>query len=168
MLQNSGRTANKGRAYSPRKINIREPLSRFLIVCEGAQTEPNYFEGFRAPGLVIRIEGIGHNTLSLVKKTTELRKDEDYDQVWCVFDKDENSSESFNADLTLAARNNIQVAYSNEAFELCYLLHFDYINTGPLSIHRQIGSASCCKISEEQQTDVPNVGSNPGNGHKEC
>ena len=52
-----------------------------------------------------------------------------YDQVWCVFDKNSFPKEHFNSALALAEKNKIKVAYSNEAFELWYLLHFNYIET---------------------------------------
>ncbi|MGM9506632.1 RloB family protein [Larkinella sp. GY13] len=38
---------------------------------------------------------------------------------------------SYNESIDLARRNGFQVAYSNQAFELWLLLHFDYIS-GPL------------------------------------
>ena len=46
-----------------------------------------------------------------------------------VFDKDSFSSNNFNAAILLAENNNIKVGWSNEAFELWYLLHFQYRNT---------------------------------------
>jgi hypothetical protein len=39
------------------------------------------------------------------------------------------SAEDFNNALQLAADKGIRVAYSNQAFELWYLLHFHYYNT---------------------------------------
>ena len=32
-----------------RRINAIEPNQRFLIVCEGKETEKHYFEAFRVP-----------------------------------------------------------------------------------------------------------------------
>jgi hypothetical protein len=49
-----------------------------------------------------------------------------YDEVWCVLDRDSFPIENFNNALELAKNNNIAVAYSNEAFEIWYLLHFHY------------------------------------------
>lgn len=122
----------RARGYSPRKTNTRETIHKFLIVCEGEQTEPNYFKKFRVPKQVARVDvrGLGANTESLVRRAMILRNEDDYDQVWCVFDRDSFRAESFNAALRLAGREAIQVAYSNEAFELWYLLHFHYFNTG--------------------------------------
>jgi hypothetical protein len=115
-----------------RKINRFEKSPKFLIVCEGERTEPNYFKAFRPTGMVKEIEiyGEGYNTLSLVRKTIELADGIDYDQIWCVFDRDSFPPETFNAAVELARQHGFHVAYSNEAFELWYLLHYHYYNTG--------------------------------------
>lgn len=47
-----------------------------------------------------------------------------YDRVWAVFDRDSFKSNSFNSAIFKARSNNICCAWSNEAFELWYLLHF--------------------------------------------
>ena len=57
-----------------RAVDVVAVRQRFLIVCEGSKTEPQYFEQFRVPGLVVKVEGIGMNTLSLVDKAIELSK----------------------------------------------------------------------------------------------
>ncbi|MCX6030999.1 MAG: RloB family protein [Chloroflexi bacterium] len=100
-----------------------------MIVCEGEKTEPNYFRSFRVPRDVVDVRGLGDNTLNLVKKALELRQDDDYDQVWCVFDRDDFPTQNFNAAVELAGNSGLHVAYSNEAFELWYLLHFNYHDT---------------------------------------
>lgn len=109
-----------------RRINFRDTRKRFLIVCEGEKTEPNYFRKFRVPSLVIDVFGEGYNTDSLVKITIKKKKEDSYDEVWCVFDRDSFPAQNFNNALILAQNNNISVAYSNEAFELWYILHFYY------------------------------------------
>jgi hypothetical protein len=120
------------RGYSPRKVNTREVKQRFLIVCEGAKTEPNYFRSFRVPKDVMEIEikGLGENPSKLVQSAKELASQDEYDQVWCVFDRNDWSLEDFNKAITQAKRLKFQVAYSNEAFELWYVLHFEFLNTG--------------------------------------
>ena len=121
----------KSRSYSKRQVETRELIERFLIVCEGEKTEPNYFESFRVPKYIRDICGLGANTVSLVKEAVKLRDDDgDYDQVWCVFDRDSFPAQNFNAAIALAKQEDIKVAYSNEAFELWYLLHFNYYDTG--------------------------------------
>ena len=120
----------RSRGYSPRKVDTRNLLSRFLIVCEGEKTEPNYFRCFRVPKNIVDVRGLGDNTLRLVQKTIEIAKKDNYDQIWCVFDRDSFPANDFNNALILAGQKGVRVAYSNEAFELWYLLHFHYYQTG--------------------------------------
>lgn len=123
--------SSRRRSYSDRKVGVREFVPRFLIVCEGEKTEPNYFRSFRVPGHVeVVVQGTGYNTVSLVRVAIGLKDTGDYDQIWCVFDRDSFPAESFNEAISLADRKGVKVAYSNEAFELWYLLHFDFLHTG--------------------------------------
>jgi hypothetical protein len=119
-------TNTKG--YSERKLNTREVKQRFLIVCEGTQTEPNYFRSFRVPKVVIDIEGLGRNPTQIVEYAIDRRSEDDFDQVWCVFDRDSFPVSDITKAVALAKKNNIQIAYSNEAFELWYILHFQFLN----------------------------------------
>lgn len=117
------------RAGGPQGRNVatRERRKRFLIVCEGARTEPNYFEGFRV-NADVTIEGPGVNTVDVVRKAQEINElqEDAFDEVWCVFDRDSFPAERFNAALEMASARGFHVAYSNEAFEIWYLLHFEY------------------------------------------
>lgn len=124
------RSSKNSQGYSARKVNTREIKQRFLIVCEGAKTEPNYFTSFRVPKVIIEIEGLGYNPSKLVEEAKILKSEDDYDRVWCVFDRDDCSKQDFNNAISNAKSCNIQVAYSNEAFELWYVLHFEFLNTG--------------------------------------
>ena len=122
------------RGYSPRKVDTREFKQRFLIVCEGSKTEPNYFRSFRVPKNVVEVDvrGLGEDPSRLVRSAQDLKnKDgDDYDQFWCVFDRDSWPLENFNNPISSATSQGFGVAYSNEAFELWYILHFEYLNTG--------------------------------------
>lgn len=111
-----------------RKKNFRPIRKIFLIVCEGEKTEPNYFSNFRVPKRIFDVVGIGANTESLVRKAIELKNKPgvSYDCVWCVFDRDSFPAVNFNNAFTLAQNNNIEIFYSNEAFEIWYLLHFHF------------------------------------------
>lgn len=115
-----------GRGYQSRRVNTREPLQRFLIVCEGERTEPAYFDGFRVPSVTIEIAGLGKDPFTLVEQAIDRHSKGLYDQVWCVFDRDDVPTNRFNQALDLARRRRIKTAYSNQAFELWYLLHFHY------------------------------------------
>lgn len=41
--------------------------------------------------------------------------------MWCVFDKDSFTNEQFNLAIINAEKDNIEVAWSDEAVELCIL-----------------------------------------------
>jgi hypothetical protein len=116
--------------YNKKKQNSREIVAYFLIVCEGEKTEPNYFKSFpKKIGKVvydIQFDGGGINTLKVVEKAIELRDNskQKYDRVWAVFDRDSFPANSFNSAILKAKANGIECAWSNQAFELWYLLHF--------------------------------------------
>ena len=116
-----------------RKIATRKVHLNYLIVCEGARTEPNYFNaligGRNSKVLDAEVLGKGQGTCRLVRTAIEERDKSliDYDRVWAVFDKDDFTD--FNEAIQLAAANDINAAWSNEAFELWYYLHFQYLDT---------------------------------------
>jgi RloB-like protein len=115
-----------------RKVGGRTQRAAFLIVCEGTRTEPNYFEALRTAFKLqsVEIDGTGKNTASLVKYAIE--RSDGRDQVWCVFDRDSFPPQNFNTAIQQARDAGLKVAYSNEAFEIWYLLHFDF-HTSALS-----------------------------------
>ena len=96
------RPGNRKRGVAPRRVDVREIRQRFLIVCEGERTEPNYFRAFRVPGLVVQVEGVARQALRLVEHAIELRAENEYDQVWCVFDRDDVPAGQFNEAVRLA------------------------------------------------------------------
>lgn len=120
--------------------NVRNKIVYFLIVCEGEKTEPNYFKSFKNREVAsyvceMDIHGEGRNTLGLVNECIKIRdkeisKGKDYDRIWVVFDRDSFKADHFDNAIKRAEANNIKCAWSNEAFELWYLLHFDNIEHG--------------------------------------
>lgn len=123
------RYARKEKRRKPRNIVVR-----ILIVCEGEKTEPNYFNAFREINqgtTIIEVEGCGMNASSVVKKAIELSEgsEQEYDRVWAVFDKDSFFSQRFNEAIAKALQAGIDCAWSNEAFELWFLYHFQYVDT---------------------------------------
>ena len=117
-----------------RKIGKRgKPKDRILIICEGEKTEPNYFRGFRVTSARIIIKGLGYDPSSLInfaneEKDLAKKEGEEYQQIWCVFDRDSFPTQNFNNAIRKAKRHGIKVAYSNEAFEIWYILHFNYFD----------------------------------------
>lgn len=127
------------RTEQKRKKNIRNKRKYYLIVCEGEATEPNYFEGLKQDlpkGILtayqIDIAGTGRNTQSLIDEAIRLQRAYEknttrkLDKLWVVFDKDSFSAQDFNGAIQRCLNSDIGCAWSNEAFELWYLLHFQY------------------------------------------
>lgn len=113
-----------------RRQSTRNVKQSFLIVCEGVRTEPDYFKAFRMTAATVKAVGQAMNTTSLVNKAISIRdadqkKKREYDQCWVVFDKDDFPAKDFNQAIALARKNGFQVAYSNQAFEYWFLLHFN-------------------------------------------
>ncbi len=127
--------AQKKGNYLHRKEGTRgSGGDRFLIVCEGTETEPRYFKSFPVPSKDVVIVGTGDNTLNVVEVALVLRaeakrNDEPYDQVWVVFDKDSFPAENFNNAIYKAEAKGLLVAESNEAFELWFILHYNLYHT---------------------------------------
>jgi RloB-like protein len=102
----------------------------FLIFCEGP-TEVGYFNSFN-----VRAKPLyGKTVLKMVEDAIAYKKKErrKSDQYWIVFDKDDNSDEDFDKAILLAQENDIQVAWSNQAFECWFILHYRDFNR---SCHR--------------------------------
>ena len=121
-----------------RRQGVREIKQSFLIVCEGEKTEPDYFKAFRMTAATIKAVGQAMNTITLVNKAISIREADQkrkrvYDQCWVVFDKDDFPAKDFNQAIQLAEKNGFRVAYSNQAFEYWFLLHYN-LYTG--AIHR--------------------------------
>lgn len=113
-----------------RRQGTRRIKQSFLIVCEGECTEPDYFRAFRMTAATVKAIGQAMNTTSLVNKAITIREAEEkkkhtYDQCWVVFEKDDFPTKDFNGAIALAERNGFRVAYSNQAFEYWFLLHFN-------------------------------------------
>lgn len=123
------------KAEAALKEGTRELRAYFLIVCEGAKTEPNYFKSFpkMAGNLVfdLTFDGGGISTTKVLEKAVEIRdkSSQKFDRIWIVFDKDSFPEANFNKAILDAEKEGIKSAWSNEAFELWYLLHFVYRNT---------------------------------------
>lgn len=129
-----------------RKENVKKQRSsNWLIVCEGKQTEPNYFKGAVDAinkaiedryKLKVKIVGQGMNAVSLVKSVEELQNEIDgykattipYGKIFVVFDKDSFSPKSFDHAITMCKKNGYIPLWSNQAIEYWFLLHFNYID----------------------------------------
>lgn len=127
--------------FFKRKLPDKIEKKFIYIYTEGVKTETKYFQekvkeieaSIRRKGIKVEIKGTGDNTMSLVDYAIkEIRKNKNFDSVldecWVVFDKDDFVKDFDNA-IARAVSKKIKVAYSNEAFELWYLLHFNFMSS---------------------------------------
>lgn len=126
----------------PYKSNTIEKQKSFLIVCEG-ETEEFYFKSFPVPTAIVKPIAAGMSNIQLVEYAENLSKLEEYKgyEVWCVFDFDidltkENQKQDYDFAIEYAKKQGFKVAYSNDAFELWYVLHYKDIASGEL--HRDV------------------------------
>jgi len=139
---------------------------RILIVCEGKQTEPNYFNKFRerllalkknrTEDIVIDILPAKHPAAKHVFDDARQKKESitpRYSEVWCVFDKDKNIDDLYNQLIAKRAKEeSIHIAYSNPCFELWFLLHFDYCDS-QLS-GKDCEKKLCSRMQDYSKTDA--------------
>jgi len=129
-----------------RKENVeKQRSSNWLVVCEGKQTEPNYFIGAVNEinkkiedkyKLKVKIVGKGTSTTSLVKTVSNLLNEIDeykmsavpYGKIFVVFDKDSFSKQSFDKAVSMCEKKGYIPLWSNQAIEYWFLLHFNYID----------------------------------------
>lgn len=118
-----------------RKSRIREARPAILIICEG-ETERHYFSGFRTHATIEK--GKVGNPMTFVEEAVRLRsrvakrRNMTFEQSWVVFDRDISSETEFQAAINNAEINGFKVAYSNQAFDFWYVLHFLDHNGNPM------------------------------------
>jgi hypothetical protein len=114
-----------------------EPKRRFTIVCEGQNTEPDYFRAVQAAlrdTLVdLVIEPAAGVPLTIAKRAADIRhrkgkRDsfEEKDEIWAVFDRDDHPN--FDEAIRLCNAKNVGVARSNPCFEIWLILHHTDFN----------------------------------------
>lgn len=117
------------------------------ILCEGARTEPNYFEALKYElGLAgVKVKG----PFPLKELPEEVRRswNDDFDEVWCVVDVDERNEDlrRLGTELSrLPARKSKSVhkVVSAPCFEYWLLLHFEFTAQ---SFHGMEGGRSACE-----------------------
>ena len=121
---------------NPYEEDIIPKNKKFLIICEGDNTEYYYFKSFPVPSNMVEIKGGKNTKNSLVNYALKLQKDPQYAgrEIWCVYDYDvkpdekESQSEDFNSSIIKAKANNLNVAWSNDCFELWFLLHYSFLD----------------------------------------
>lgn len=142
-----------------RQTHQRARNKRYLIVCEGTETEPKYFaellEDLGIRSQVVRIapnEGVSPDRVvghALLLYDEDATGGDAYDAVYCVFDRDKHTT--FDAavqhtkDLSAKGKPLIAIT-STPCFEFWLLLHFGYSDgpfhaAGKKSVGDQVVSA---------------------------
>lgn len=106
--------------------NKYKAKNKFYILTNGEQTEKNYFELLKAKHSIyeVKVEFVNADPLGLVEYA--IRNYKDANQVWCVFDIDNSHKDNrLVPALKKAEDNGIKIAYSNMAFEVWLISHFD-------------------------------------------
>lgn len=125
-----------------RSTRKKRDLNNVILIVCGGQTEKEYFEKFNIDLGEIRIRSVTQpeSPTSIVSYAIRLRERENYRGVWCVFDKDE--FHDFDAAIQLGKREDIRIAFSNQAFEYWFILHYSKMN-------RHIDRKNYAKILKE-------------------
>lgn len=106
---------------------------RHLVVCGGTETEPHYFNAINRQlpkGTIhLKVESEALSPSQLVEKTDVIlqRTKHKYEDVWIVFDKDD--FDDFDEAIELGKRKGYRPLYSNEAFEIWFIFHFENIDS---------------------------------------
>lgn len=141
LKKSKGKTRKSGR--DSKEFSLQNTIK---IYCNAAETEPNYFNAFKEDIKKSKISDLnvevikkaGLDPLNAVKYV--IKDKGDCSEVWIVFDKDHFAIEEA---IKLAIDNDVKVAWSNESFELWFLLHFNYRCTA-------IGRAECLKVVKDE------------------
>ena len=104
------------------KRPIRRVNDTILILCSG-DTEKIYFDNLKSRVAKLKIETVkeANSPRNLVALAIE-KLDDNYLQIWAVFDRD--AFDCFDEAIKLADERGIHTAYSNQAFDLWFILHF--------------------------------------------
>ena len=108
-----------------KKIKTRDT---FYILTNGKETEKNYFELIKSKKSIydVKIEYHNDDPLNLIRIASRLVKQAN--QVWCVFDIDNTFEEnSLISAIKLAEESNVNIAFSNMAFEVWLLSHYKQV-----------------------------------------
>ena len=122
-----------------RRRSKREPKRRFILFCEGKNTEPEYFDAVKRACVnalieveIVRAVGVPYTIAERAGERArseglarnsrrQMNSFEETDQVWAVFDVDEHPR--FNDALSHCKQTGVRVARSNPCFELWLILH---------------------------------------------
>jgi RloB-like protein len=116
-----------------RRPSTRSPKARIVLVCEGKNTEPDYFRALRQnlskQSLEIKVveaAGVPMTVAQEALRQAKILKDSvgsEGDRVCAIFDRDEHPK--FDEAIEFCRRHKIMVGYTNPCFELWLIWHFE-------------------------------------------
>ncbi|MGC1272431.1 MAG: RloB family protein [Planctomycetaceae bacterium] len=124
----------RGAKPSRKRRRRRQERTRVLIVCEGRETERNYFDQLKREDIVAERftvtvkKGSGGTREQIAGNAVDRKGDspDEYDEVWCVMDIEDSSHRgSLIKALKRLRENEIEACLSNPSFEVWYLAHFE-------------------------------------------
>ena len=126
-----------------REKRLPEPES-YLVASEGTQTEVLYFQqianalnekyqGYEDRLTVpkLSIEGMGTSNFRLIEDVSNFLRTSPriYENIWLVFDKDDVPEAYFDNAIDRASSMGWNTAWTNDSFELWFLLHFEFLQS---------------------------------------
>ena len=152
----ASRRKRRGAETYVRRGATREPYQSVLIVCEGGKTEPNYFNGlrkeYRLSSANIKITPAGGtDPMSIVSFAEREIEREEYDRIFCVFDRDNHNN--YNAAVRRTSElDHFEAITSWPCFEVWVLLHFLY-SSAPFERAGQL--SACDKVFKKVKKHFP-------------
>jgi len=137
-----------------REVETKNKVSDILIACEDSVSSPTYFkkivqnlidEKIITQDSFVIAKHKHTNPTGVLTDLTNYKENkfgktyEEFENKWIVIDRDNervngggHTAKDFNEAITKSKSLDVNVAYANDSFELWYLLHFDYRETGIL------------------------------------
>ena len=124
-----------------RPVESLETKRRFVIFCEGRNTEPQYFRGLEKafPSALVKLKiveasgapitiarraaALAAAQFELAERATRRDSFEEADQIWAVFDRDVH--EPYDEAIRLCREAGVHIGRCHPCFELWLLLHME-------------------------------------------
>lgn len=147
-----------------RRQSSRESYDRVLVVCEGSKTEPKYLrelvDCLKLSSANVEVDGdSGSSPISVVQHAKhryreERDKEDAYDRVFFVFDKDTHASyaQAISESASSRPAGVFQAITSVPCFEYWLLLHYIF-STRPYDVSG--GASACAQVIGELRGYMP-------------
>jgi hypothetical protein len=120
----------QGQRALARKKARRKPYDVVFIACEGSKTEPNYLRGLckylklNPANVIIRSCPLSSDPVGIVKFALNAHEHDDYDRIYCVFDKEHTNYQQALDKINATKKVAIYAITSVPCFEYWLLLHY--------------------------------------------